>query len=168
MRIRNLFNPADLLKEKLVGSLSLTGFLLSGLAFALFFLQTALEKGAPVVPSIAKGALFGTLGIAIAGFIIWQTVKMAGNQVALKPVMAAVALSYTSTLIFAVVGLILHFSLGWNTAISCGITGVLSAFGPMSGVIAGLTGERRTLNIFIVTFAGVYVLLFWALLNNIL
>jgi len=167
MRISNLFNPAEFLKEKLEGNLSLTGFLLSGLAFALFFLQTALDSGSPVVLSLAKGALFGTIGIAIAGYIIWQTVKMAGNQVALVPVMGAVALSYSSTLVFALVGLLLHFSLGWNTAISCGITGVLSAFGPMSGVIAGLTGEKRTLNIFIVTFTGVYVLLFWALLNNI-
>ncbi len=167
MMIRYMFNPAKLINENMKGKGAWVAFLFSGLAFALFFLQTALDKGSPVLPGIVKGSVFGTLGIAIAGAIIWQIVKMAGNSVDLGSIMAAVALSYTSTLVFAVVGLILHFSLGWNTAISCGITGVLSAFGPMSGLIAGLTGEKRTLNIFIVTFTGVYILLFWALLNNI-
>jgi hypothetical protein len=166
--IRYLFNPARLIQENLEGKGAWIAFLFSGLAFALFFLQTALDSGSPILFGIVKGALFGTVGIALAGAIIWQTVKLAGNNVALGSVMGAVALSYSSTLVFAVVGLILHFSLGWNTAISCGITGVLSAFGPMSGVISGLTGEKKTLNLFIVTFTGVYVLLFWALLNNML
>ncbi len=166
--IKYLFNPAKLIQENLEGKGAWAAFLFSGLAFALFFLQTALDSGSSVLFALVKGILFGTVGIAIAGALIWQTVKIAGNSIALGSVMGAVALSYTSTLVFAVVGLILHFSLGWNTAISCGITGVLSAFGPMSGVIAGLTGQKRTLNIFIVTFIGIYVLLFWALLNNML
>lgn len=166
--IRYLFNPAKLIQQNQEAKGAWVAFLFSGLAFALFFLQTALDSGSSILFGIVKGILFGTVGIAIAGALIWQTVKMAGNSVTIGSVMAAVALSYSSTLVFAVVGLILHFSLGWNTAISCGITGVLSAFGPMSGVISGLTGEKRTLNLIIVTFTGVYVLLFWALLNNIL
>ncbi|MCX6163230.1 MAG: hypothetical protein NTV87_18065 [Ignavibacteriae bacterium] len=162
--IKYLFNPAELINEKF-SALSLAGFLLSGPAFALFFLQTAIDSGSSVFFGLFKGVLFGTLGIAFAGILIWLIVKIAGSNSGLMSVMGAIALSYTSTLIFTIVGLFLHFSLGWNTALSCGITGVLSAFGPMSGVISAITNGRKTLNIFILTLTGLYIIFFWAILT---
>ena len=165
--IRYILNPAELINERLRG-FSLIGFLFSALAFSLFYLQTALDSGHSVLFGIIKGLLFGTVGISFAGIFIWLIIKLSGNKSGLLSVMGLIALSYTSTLIFTVVGLILHFSLGWNTALSCGITGVLSAIGPMSGVISGLTNGRKTLNIFLLTFTGVYVLFFWAILNKLI
>lgn len=168
MMLRYLFNPAALLTDRLQGNAVLSGFLISGLAFALFFTQTALDGNSSVSSGMVKGALFGTAGIAFCGLIIWLIAKTPDNRYSLVSVLGTVAMSYSSTLIFTLVGFILHYSLGWNTAISCGITGVLAAFGPMSGVISVLTNERKTLNLLILTFAGVYVLLLWAILNNIL
>lgn len=165
--IRYIFNPAELINERLSG-FSFIGFLFSALAFALFYLQTALDSGHSVLFGVIKGILFGTFGIAFAGILIWFFIKLSGNKPGLLSVMGLIALSYTSTLIFTIVGLILHYSLDWNTALSCGITGVLSAFGPMSGVISGLTNGRKTLNIFILTFTGIYVLFFWAILNKLI
>ena len=165
--IRYIFNPAELLNERF-SKFSLIGFLFSTLAFTLFYLQTALDCGNSVFFGIIKGILFGTLGIAFAGIFIWLIIKVSGNKSGLLSVMGLIALSYTSTLIFTVVGLVLHFSLGWNTALSCGITGVLSAFGPMSGVISGLTNGRKTLDIFILTITGIYILFFWAILNKLI
>ncbi|MEI6853301.1 MAG: hypothetical protein WCL06_10675 [Bacteroidota bacterium] len=165
---RYLFNPGALLSEKPKAGPLIVGFVLSSVAFALFYLQTSLDKNAPFVLSLLKGLMFGTAGVALAAVLIWLVVMLFGSKTGLIPVMSAIALSYTTTLIFTLVGLTLHFALGWNTALSCGITGVLAAFAPMSGVIARLCHGKKTLNIMIVTFTGVYVLLCWGLLNNLI
>lgn len=165
--IRFLLNPAELLNDK-TSIFPLIGFVFSSLAFTFFYLQTSLDSGQSVFFSIIKGLFFGTFGIALAGLLIWLILKTAGNNTNLLTVLGVIALSYTTTLIFTLVGLILYITLGWNTAVSCGITGVLSALGPMSGVIISLSNGRKTLSIFIITLTGVYVLFFWALLNKLI
>lgn len=165
---RYLFNPGELLSQKPKAAPLIIGFVISSIAFALFYLQTSLDKNVPFVLSLLKGLMFGTMGVALAAVLIWLVVMMFGSKTGLISLMSAIALSYTTTLIFVLVGLTLHFAMGWNTAMSCGITGVLAAFGPMSGVISRLCNGKKTLNIMIVTFTGVYVLLCWGLLNNLM
>lgn len=165
--IKFLFNPAELINDESC-RFSFAGFLFSIPAFTFLYLQTALDSGHSVLFGVIKGIFFGSFGIAIAGFLIWLILKMAGSRFRLLTVLGLIALSYTTTLLFTVVGLLLHVLLGWNTSVSCGITGVLSAIGPMSGVIISLTSGRKTFSIFIITFTGIYVLFFWALLNKLI
>ncbi len=165
--IRSLLNPAELLIGN-PGKFPLIGFIFSTLAFILFYLQTAIDSGHSLIFGIIKGIFFGTFGIAIAGLFIWLILKTAGNSAGILTVLGLIALSYTTTLIFAVVGFLLYLILGWNTAVSCGITGVLFALSPMSGVIISLSSGRKTLSIFIITLTGAYVIFFWALLNKLI
>ncbi len=163
-----LFNPGELIGQKPKAATFIMGFVISALAFALFYLQTAIDTDVPIIYSLIKGVLFGTIGIALASILIWLIVKMVGNTAELFSVMSIVSLSYFSTLIFTLVGLLLYFSFGWNTAMTCGITGVLAAFVPMSGAITRLCKGKQTLNIMIVTCTGMYALLFWGILNNLI
>lgn len=164
---RFLFNPGEMLDEQRTISKSLLFFLIPALAFMLFFLQTSIETGANIYFGILKGFLFGTVGIAAIASLIWLAAKIAGNTADLFNTINSIAVSYTPTVIFVLVGLVLHLAFHWNTALACGVTGVLSAFSPMSGVINKLSKGNRTMSILMMTFTGLYVLCFWVVLNNL-
>jgi len=168
MKLRYIFHPAEILTAPFSVAALLSSFIVSGLAFALFFLQTSLDSGTDHVSTLLKGILFGTIGISIISIFIWLFAKISGSTVSIPAAISAINCSYGTTLIFVLVGLVLHFLLRWSTSVSCGITGVLAALGPMSGVIMIMTKYKKMPAIFIMTFAGLSVILFWGLLNNLI
>lgn len=169
MITKYLFNPGDLITENYSGFQAfIFGFIVSGLAFSLFFLQTALDTNSGIVFALFKGILFGTVGIALISVLIWLILKASGGNTDLLLTISSVAMSYSATLIFTLVGLLLYFFLDWKTTVSCGITGVLTAFGPMNSVIINAANGKKNLSILIMSITGIYILLLWGLLNNLI
>ena len=168
MNLKYFLNPGELINSGIRDNVPVLGIAVSGISFMLLFLLTGLDvKGGIVFPAF-KGLLFGTFGIAILGLIIWIIVK--GLNSSNKPgyVIGSLALCYTTSMIFTVIGFLLKAVMGWNTSISLGMSGVLFAFSPMISVITSFTGGKRFWDIAIISFAGIYVIFFWAFLNSIL
>lgn len=169
MITKYLFNPGELITENYSEFQAfIFGFIVSGFAFSLFFLQTALDTNSGIVFALFKGILFGTAGIALISVLIWLIIKASGGNSGLMITISSFAMSYSTTLIFTIVGLMLYIFFDWKTSVSCGITGVLSAFGPMNSVIINAANGKKNLSILIMSITGIYILLIWGLLNNLI
>lgn len=143
----------------------------SGVAFAIFFFQTGLDRHhvGPVgwihcFLLALLGGVYGTAGIAGIAAVAWSISRLIGGEQTPEWVIRAVALSYSSALVYGIVGLVFNLFFKWNTSISFGVTGVLWALGPMMTVFRQLTNGKLVHSVALATFCGALVLLGWGLL----
>jgi hypothetical protein len=168
MKLSYFLNPGEIINSEIRSSFPLLGLAVSGVSFMFFFLLTGLDNQTGFLLPAIKGLLFGTIGIAFLAVIIWLIVKGLNNGNKLEHVIGSFSLCYTTTMLFTFLGLFLKIIIGWNTSVSLGMSGMLFTFSPMISVITSFTGGKRFLDVIIITFAGIYVILFWALLNKML
>lgn len=168
MKLSYFLNPGEIINSEIRSSFPLLGLAVSGVSFMLFFLLTGLDNQSGFFFPVLKGLFFGTVGIAFLALIIWLIVKGLNNGNKLEYVIGSFSLCFTSSMLFTFLGLFLKLILGWNTSVSLGMSGMLFAFSPMISVITSFTGGKRFLDVIIITFAGIYIILFWALLNQLL
>lgn len=141
----------------------------SGLAFALFFLQTGLDlyktgqQGMEfVLFSALAGAAYGIVMIPLMSVIIWSLLKIGKTKKGLKWTVTSFCLSYSGALVYCTLGMIFSLILGWKTAIAFGASGVLWSIGPMIMVVREMTEEKMILSVSVVTVFACLVLLSWS------
>ena len=166
-----MVNPGQVVAQGL-GKLSWPFALsVSGAAFALFFFQTGLDRWHVDKLSAVRclllgllGGVYGTVGIAAIGLVAWALSKLIGGDRPPGWVIRAIALSYSSALVYATVGLVFNFGFKWNTSLAFGVTGVLWALGPMMAVFRQICKGNRAGSIVLATICGALVLLGWGAL----
>lgn len=170
-----LANPSAGLQQAAERVHPLIALSLPGATFTLFMLQIGLDRlrggtaGAPTLIALTfAGMLFGTLGIAMVAVCAWALLKLFGISARLGAVLRLCALSYSPTLIYVTLGLMANILLGWYTAVTFGVTGVLWSLGPLSSVLRQMTGNRIGVSLLITTVSGLLVLIGWGVLGNML
>jgi hypothetical protein len=166
-----MVSPGQLLAQGL-GKISWPFALsVSGAAFALFFFQTGLDRLHINTVSLGRcgllallGAAYGTAGIAAIGLVAWALSKFIGGDQPPGWVIRAVALSYSSALVYGAAGLVFNLVFKWNTSLAFGVTGVLWALGPMMAVFRQLSKGKIVGSVILATFCGALVLLGWGAL----
>jgi len=164
-------NPQAVFQSQLTAVPAPLCLLVSGLAFALFYLQTGLDLGKRDLPGIAHaldlGALgfaVGTLGVGLLAVGGWVLARPFGGSQPLGWAVRAFGLAYSPALLYALLGLCANLLLGWNTSLAFGVTGVLWALGPMLVAIREMAGQRTGVAVFIATICGAFTLAGWALI----
>jgi len=165
-----ILNPGAVLKQamsKVPWSFSLS---VSALAFALFFLSTGLDllrtgqRGVPFVILITVlGALYGSIGISLVALFAWVLCRAFGYTHKITWAIAAFGLGYSSTFIYALLGVLFSLFFHWKTSVAFGVTGVLWAIGPMTSTIKEMTKERLGISILIATICSGLLLFGWSL-----
>lgn len=167
-----LLDPASLLTRGFGGFGPLLALSVSGLAFATISLQAALDLdrigrvppgGALLI--VLRGALLGTLGVALVGLLAHALTRAGGAARPLAQTLSAVALAYGGALVYGLVGLLLNLTLGWATAVSSGLTGLLWSLGPLFAVLRELSGGRVGLAATLATLGGSALLFGWVLVG---
>ena len=166
-----MVNPGQVLAQGL-GKVSWPFALsVSGAAFALFFFQTGLDRWHVSSLSAVRclllalmGAAYGTVGIAAIGLVAWALSKLIGGEQPPGWVIRAIALSYSSALVYAAVGIVFNLGFKWNTSLAFGVTGVLWALGPMMAVFRQLSKGKIAASVVLATICGALVLLGWGAL----
>jgi hypothetical protein len=168
-----MFNPGAVLQQRLSGVRWRTAMLVSGAAFTLLFLQTGLDllkahragAGVAIVLTLA-GLLFGTIGIAIVGFVAWALSRAFGSGHSPGWAIRAYALAYSPALVYGLCGLVANLALGWRTSVAFGVTGLLWALGPIMAVNDELAGGRKGVSVLLSIVCGGLALLGWGLLGR--
>ena len=107
------------------------------------------------------GAAYGTAGIAAIGLVAWALSKFIGGDQPPGWVIRAVALSYSSGLVYGAAGLVFNLFFKWNTSVAFGVTGVLWALGPMMAVFRNLSKGKIAGSVALASICGALVLLGW-------
>ncbi len=164
-------SPRAVFQEHLAAVPAALCLLVSGLAFALFYLQTGLDLGrkAPngMAYALALGVLglaMGSVGVGLLALVAWLLARPCGGGQPLGWAVRAFGISYSPALIYAILGVAANLWLHWNTSLAFGVTGVLWALGPMLVAIREMTGQRTGLSVFIATICGALMLVGWALI----
>ena len=133
------------------------------LAFALFFLQVALDldQSGMMGPFIG-GSIVGGFGIPALALMVWLVSRPFGNKHTLRWTVQAFGLAYAPAFVYGVCGLVANVVLGWHTALAFGVTGVLWTVPPLFATIRQMTGDRRRLSVALATMVGLVVLAFWS------
>lgn len=167
-----ILNPGQVVTSALDGAPWPFCLGVSGLAFTLFFLQTMLDMHRVGTAGTGKvigftflGLGVGTIGIGLVAALAWALARPLGCSRSLPWTVRAFALAYTSTLVFAVVGLVFNLAAGWNTSIAFGITGALWAFHPLLGILKEITGQKLAASLVLATVCGCLILSAWAALS---
>lgn len=168
-----MFNPGAVLEHQLEHTSLGAAAAVPGLAFGLFFLQSALDihrigvaSLLPAVRMAATGLVYGAIGVPLVALAAWiLALPFRGGQ-SIAWAVRAYCLAYCPALVYCLVGLGFSLGLHWNTAVSFGVTGALWAIGPMMPVNERLTGGRRYPALFLSTLCGGLVLLGWARLGT--
>jgi hypothetical protein len=177
--LRTLFgvmiDPGGALKRRLAGTSFAVALGISGLAFALFFLQTGIDRahegqigGAAVAVLGLFGLIYGSLGIAMVGLLGWAGARAMGGSGSAGDAVRAFGLAYSPTLIYTVFGLLFNLLLGWNTAVAFGVTGVLWALGPITSALKEMVGGRTWPATLLATACGLLVLVGWVRIGALL
>jgi hypothetical protein len=163
-----MVDPGGMIKRRLGDSGLGVALSVSGLAFALFFLQTGIDRaregqigGLAIVTLTLAGLVYGTVGVAITGVAGWAGARLLGGACPIGNAIRAFALAYSPTLIYAALGLLFNLTLGWNTAVAFGVTGVLWALGPMILALREMVGGRTWPATILATGCGFLVLVGW-------
>lgn len=169
-----MINPAGTIKGAVAGTRWYVSLLISALAFSLFFVQTGLDlyktgqKGMGFVWfSLASGALYGLLVIPLIAVVAWGILKMAGTDRGVTWAVSGFCLSYSSALIYGLLGIIFSLMLGWKTAIAFGVSGVLWAVGPLIVASREMTEGNLKVSIPLVTVFSALVLLSWSFFGQL-
>ena len=168
-----MFNPGEVLKNSISHIKWPFSLGISMTAFMLFFFQTGLDllrtgqKSFPfVLLLVLEGALFGIFGVGLLAALAWILAKLFRGDKTLSWVVTAFGLSYCSSLIYGLLGLIAAFVLNWNTSIAFGVTGVLWATGPIISTIREMLRGKMMISIIIATICSSLLLCGWSLLGN--
>jgi len=169
-----MINPAAVLKSAAAKIPWIFSICVSAVAFALFFLQTALDlyktgqKGiAFVVLSAISGVAYGSILIPFLGAVIWLILKIFRTDKSPVWAISTFCLSYSGALVYGALGIIFSLVLGWRTAVAFGVTGVLWATGPIISCIREMTGGKTILAVFLSVLAGITVLFSWSIFGSI-
>ncbi|BEP28009.1 hypothetical protein [Helicovermis profundi] len=169
-----MINPSKAIKETLKKTKWYFGLIISGLAFAMFFLQTALDllrtgqKGMDFVYfSVGIGAIYGVIVIPLISIIVWLLLKFTKSDKSITWTISSFCLSYSGALIYGTIGLIFSLFFSWKTAIAFGVTGVLWAIGPMIITVREMTNSKIVISVPIVTVFSGLVLVSWAFFSNL-
>lgn len=167
-------DPGEAVRQQLETVPILQTLAIPAMAFALFFLQTGLDRArggtldaAGVGVLVLAGLVFGTAGLAAIAGLGWGVIRALGGRASPGMALRAFTLSYATTLISVLLGLAFNLAFGWNTAIAFGATGVLWALGPMSGAIRQMLGGRLWPAIAVSSLCGLAVLFAWASLERL-
>jgi hypothetical protein len=162
-----IVDPAGLLTRHFDGLSVRAAVLLSTLAFTTISLLAALDLARSrgdgieeLTGLVLRGALLGSVGVALLALVAWLLTRPFGSA---SPATAlrAIGGAYASALVYGLVGLGLNLGLGWNTAVSCGVTGLLWALGPLFLALRELAGGRAGVAALLSTLCGSGMLLGW-------
>jgi hypothetical protein len=163
-------NPGILLKNHLQRYSWQWALGVSGLAFMLFFMQTSLDvnragyaDGAYIIGMTFTGLLYGTVGVALFALLAKLLVRSSGKTHTTEWAVKAFGLGYAPALVYTFCGLLANIFLGWNTAITFGIPGVLWATRPMTATLQEMTGGKKILSLVIALTFGLILFLAWSL-----
>ncbi len=162
-----VLNPGVLLKSHLQRYSWQWALSVSGLAFMLFFIQTSLDLygGGVTISGIfiaIIGFIYGTLGVFLFAMMAWLIVKVWGNHHPAKWTVKAFGLGYSPALVYTTSGLLFNVFLGWNTALTFGIPGILWATRPMMATLKEMTGGKRIVSLLISVFFGFMIFMGWS------
>ncbi len=164
-----MISPREAIRSTIDETRWYLALIVSGAAFALFFLQTGLDMYKTgqrgmiyVIQSAGTGFLYGAIAIPIISAAAWILLKAAKGRKPLIWTVTSFCLSYSGALIYGILGVIASLVLGWKTSLAFGIGGILWAIGPMMFTAREVTGGKIVLSVPIATvFAGL-VLLSWS------
>lgn len=162
-----IVDPASLVARHLDGLGVPAALLLSTLAFTTISLQAALDLArsrgdgpAELAGLVLRGGLLGSVGVALLALVALLLTRPFGSA-SPSTALRAVGGAYASALVYGLVGLALNLGLGWNTAVSCGVTGLLWALGPLFLALRELAGGRAGVAALLSTLCGSGMLLGW-------
>jgi hypothetical protein len=165
--------PAQILREHARRWPPGVSLVVSGSAFALFFLQTGLDQlrtgkasAAQVAELTLLGAVYGVVGIALVATVAWVLTRPFEQGKPLAWAIQAYTLAYAPALVYGLVGMLFSLLAGWRTAVAFGVTGALWALYPMMAVNDELTGQRRPASATLTAVLGCIVLVGWTLLGT--
>lgn len=163
-----LFDPAGLIARNLDGFGVFPALAVSGLAFSSISLQAALDlsrtsawTSSALTLLVLRGALLGTVGVALAALLAWVLSRPFSNTQGLGWTLRAFGGAYGNALIYGLFGLVLNLFLGWNTSVSCGVTGLLWALGPLFLAVRELAGGRSGVAAVLSSICGALLLFGW-------
>lgn len=165
------FNPATLSDKDLNEVSILYAFVISGLTYGLFFLQTGLDQKRignktliEVIVLALKGLAIGTLGLTVLSVIVFIIMKIFKGECLLVNLIKVFCLSYTTALLSLVFGFIFNVIFHTNTAIAFGVTGVLWSLNPLFRVLRKNTKGNLSLSLTLCTTIGLLILITWHVL----
>lgn len=168
-----VINPGEVVKSQMSRVPWPYSIFISGLSFALFFLQTGLDmlragqiEITTVILMTLLGLFYGTVGIALLAMLVWALSQAGERGYNMGWAISAFALGYSATLVYALTGLLFSAVLGWKTAVAFGVTGVLWALRPTLFTIKQMSGDRTAFSVAMSTLCGAILLLGWALLGR--
>ncbi|WP_051259319.1 hypothetical protein [Schaalia suimastitidis] len=171
--LKMMLNPGEVVKNQMLKvpwPLSLT---ISGLAFALFFLQTGLDMYRSGTTSIiivgvltGLGFVYGTVGMSLLALLMWSLSQAQQHGHTIGWAISTFALGYSATLIYSIFGLIFSLVFDWNTSVAFGVTGLLWALRPTMHTIKQMSGDRVAFSIAMTSLSGAILLFGWAALGT--
>lgn len=169
-----MFNPGEILKHQMAHIPWPFSLAVSMTAFMLFFLQTGLDllrtgrkELSFVLLLVLAGALMGSLGVGLLAGLAWSLSKMFRGGKSFSWAVSAFGLSYSSSLVYGLTGLITALAFNWNTAIAFGATGVLWATSPVISTVKEMVNGKTGISVFIATLTSSLLLCGWSLLGNL-
>ncbi|WKY47563.1 hypothetical protein Q5O24_14620 [Eubacteriaceae bacterium ES3] len=174
MLIKMIANPGEVIKKRMVTLPWPYGFLISGLAFTLFFLQSGIDLFRTGVIGMERliimamlGLIMGTAGVALLAALVHVLAQAQKRNLDLQWTLSNFSLGYSVTLIYSLCGIFFSLLLGWNTSVAFGITGVLWSLRPMLFTIKELSGDATALSVILTTICGAVMLFAWGLLGQV-
>ncbi|PRR83694.1 YIP1 family protein [Clostridium vincentii] len=169
--LKGILNPATVMEKYSEKKSSYLLLMVSSIAYLLFFLQVGIDKlrvGTVEVGYVIKIALIGFvvgyLGVLLVSILIWMMTKLFKGDWSLNKVTGCIAISYSSTLVYMVCGILAQLILGWNTAITFGITGLLWSLFPVANSIKKITKNNISATVIITTISGILFMFIWSLI----
>jgi hypothetical protein len=166
-----MFNPSQVVKNRMDRVSWPWAYAISGSAFFLFFLQSGLDLLRAGKAGILQaglmavaGGCWGTVGIAGMAAVAWVLCRPFGSSHSFSWTLRSFAIGYSPALIYTALGLLANLLLGWNTALAFGATGVLWSLGPNIAVLQEMLAGRLLPSALLATFVGGATLLAWGLL----
>jgi hypothetical protein len=163
-----LLDPAGLIARNFDGFGVLSALAVSGLAFTTISLQAALDlsrtsawSSSALTFLVLRGALLGTLGVAALALLAWVLSRPFATNQGVSWTVRAFGAAYGNALSYGLFGLALNLFLGWNTAVSCGVTGLLWALGPLFVAVRELAGGRSGVAAVLSSICGGLLLFGW-------
>ena len=168
-----MFNPGEIIKNNIAQIKWPFSLMISMGAFVLFFLQTGLDlmrtgqKQLPfVLMLVLAGALFGFVGVGFLAALSWAVAGIFKGEKTFSWVLTAFGLSFCSSLVYGLFGLVTALVLNWNTSIVFGVTGVLWATGPIISTIREMLRGKTAMSIVMAILCCSLLLCGWSLLGN--
>jgi uncharacterized membrane protein len=172
--LKMISNPSEVVKNQMAQVPWPFSIFISGLSFALFFLQTGIdlyrvgEIGIDRIILIAIiGLFYGTVGVALIAILSWVLSRASNRSYTIGWAVSNFALGYSATLIYSLCGLFFSLAFNWKTAVAFGVTGVLWALRPTMSTIKQMSGDKVGFSIALTTICGAILMFGWGLLGQV-